>query len=501
MQGAFVPSSTIRSTGMENWFPFLPWAYIDAPSWARAEDVARPLMQIWRTASAEADAMLVSQAPAQTWQAHRDMRLRALLHDIAPRSTFYRSRLNFANPSQSPLEQLQRIEPVRKRELMRHFDEWVTDPAVSMAALREFLAGSHAPGEVFADRYVVWESSGTSGEPGLFVQDAQAMAVADALTAVRGPMSHNAWTIAAPGSRTALVAAIHGHFAAVAAFERARRLNPWFGAASRTFSFLQPLQTLVAQLNDYQPTVLAAYPSMAWVLAQQQNNGALRIAPRMVCTGGETLTPALRHTLATTWNADVVDSYGASECFNIAQQCRSGHLHLNADWVVLEAVDSQGHPVPHGEMGENCWLTHLANQVQPIIRYELGDRIRFVPEPCACGNALPVIEVQGRSADVLTLKDAQGQPVHLAPLALTTVLEEHAGVFDFCLRRTGAHALRLDLYHEAPSAHDTLAAQALHDYLRQQGLARTRIELHHHRGGGARGRAGKQHRVVATSTP
>jgi phenylacetate-CoA ligase len=32
---------------------------------------------------------------------------------------------------------------------------------------------------------VVWESSGTSGQPGIFVQDAQAMAVYDAMEAVR----------------------------------------------------------------------------------------------------------------------------------------------------------------------------------------------------------------------------------------------------------------------------------------------------------------------------
>ena len=42
-------------------------------------------------------------------------------------------------------------------------------------------------GKPFMDRYVVWESSGSSGEPAIFVQDAQAMAVYDALEALRRP--------------------------------------------------------------------------------------------------------------------------------------------------------------------------------------------------------------------------------------------------------------------------------------------------------------------------
>jgi phenylacetate-CoA ligase len=150
-------------------------------------------------------------------------------------------------------------------------------------------------------------------------------------------------------------------------------------------------------------------------------------------------------------------------------------------------------------MSDNCLLTNLANFAQPIVRYELGDRVRFAPEPCTCGSTLPVIEVQGRSADVLTLDDARGHPVHLAPLALTTVLEEQAGVFDFRLQRKSAHALRLDLYCDPHGTHQARAAAALHDYLRQQGLPRIRIELHHHRCSAQRGPSGKQQRVVATT--
>jgi phenylacetate-CoA ligase len=149
--------------------------------------------------------------------------------------------------------------------------------------------------------------------------------------------------------------------------------------------------------------------------------------------------------------------------------------------------------VKPGEFGATTLLTNLSNHVQPIIRYDLGDRVRFVPGVCSCGSALPVIEVQGRADDVLTLEDAPGHAVHLAPLALTTVLEDGAGVFDFQLAQRGPHALRLDVFGGASSKG---AADALRVFLREQGLGSTRVQCHSESRPAERGRSGKQRRVV-----
>ena len=76
---------------------------------------------------------------------------------------------------------------VRKAELMRSFDTWCCDPALRLEPLRRFVADPGNIGRPFLDRYTVWESSGSSGEPAVFVQDAAAMAVYDALEALRKP--------------------------------------------------------------------------------------------------------------------------------------------------------------------------------------------------------------------------------------------------------------------------------------------------------------------------
>lgn len=451
----------------------------------------------WRTAADYVDAAAIRFAPAEAWKTRRQVRLAGLLASAAECSPLYREILGPLGGADAPFSA---VPPMRKSVAMARFDDWVTDADIRLDALREFTRDPARIGRPFLGRYTVWESSGSSGEPALFVFDAAAMAVSDALEAARGPVSlASPWEglPAGPGGlRMGFVGAVDGHFASIVSLQRARRLNPWLDATLETFSFLQPIGELVAALNAAQPSILASYPSVAWVLAQEQLAGRLRLAVKAVWTGGETITPAQRELIGRAFGCPVRDSYGASECLTIASECRHGHMHLNADWVILEPVDAALRPVAPGQIGATTLLTNLANRVQPVIRYELGDRVRLVPGPCACGSSLPVIEVQGRQDDVLSLAGAQGQVVHLAPLALTTVLEEEGGVFDFELVQTGERSLDLALHgRDADRGHVEAACRALQRWLQAQGLAQVRLSGHCARGAAVRGRSCKQRRV------
>jgi phenylacetate-coenzyme A ligase PaaK-like adenylate-forming protein len=457
-----------------------------------------PVFDAWRTACAYADALTVSRAPASAWHSRRDERLGELLHDVAPRSRLVAERLWQVASGATAMQALQAMAPLRKAEAMRRFGDWVTDDELSLPALRAFAHERAQRGEPVLGRYMLWESSGSGGEPGLFLQDSAALAAGDAIEAARGPLSLSpkgalAWAL---GPRIALVGAVDGHFASVVSFERTRALNPWLQARSRSFSFLQPIARLVEQLQAFAPTVLATYPSMAWVLSQEQAAGRLSLSLEGLWTGGETLTHAVRRELGERFAVTVRDSYGASECLFIANECRCGHLHLNADWVILEPVDAAGRPVPEGEMGATTWLTNLANRVQPIIRWDLGDRMRFVPGPCACGGGLPRIEVQGRSGDVLTFDGRDGRAVHLSPLALTTVLEDEAGVFDFQLRQRGNQSLHLTLHAPCDAKAAARAGAALRGLLARSGVKVARVNVRRDARAAARGRSGKQPRVI-----
>ena len=156
-----------------------------------------------------------------------------------------------------------------------------------------------------------------------------------------------------------------------------------------------------------------------------------------VWTGGETLSPAMRRRVQQGFGCRVANRYGASEFLAIASECDRGRMHLNSDWVILEPVDDRRRVLPPGERGTTTLLTNLANHVQPLIRYDLGDRVTLHAEACECGSHLPLIEVEGRCDDTLRVGLPGAPAVHVLPLAVSTVLEDDAGLFDFQLVQQG----------------------------------------------------------------
>ncbi len=447
----------------------------------------------WRTTAAALDVLAVSHGtPALLAQRQRE-RLAVLLH-AAQAAPFWRECLRGHRPDDG----LAGLPPVSKAELMAQFDRWSGDAAIRRDRVQAFAADPANIGQPFAGRFIVWESSGSSGEPGLFVQDGAAMAVYDALEGLRRPPLQPLRRWLDPcclAERIAFVGATSGHFASTVTLRRLERLQPGFAQRACAHDFLQPLPSLVAALNAQSPSVLATYPSAALLLAGEARAGRLRVTLAEVWTGGETLGPAARAEIQA-FGCPLANSYGASEFLALASECAHGALHLNADWVLLEPVDAAGRPVPPGSCGEKVWLTNLANHVQPLIRYELGDRVTLQAEPCACGSPLPVISVQGRSDDVLELRGARGERVRLLPLALTTILEEHGRVFDFQLVQTGAAALRLDLGAVHDAAATAAAREALRAWLGAQGLAAVRVSTRRVETWRS-SRSGKRRRVVA----
>jgi phenylacetate-CoA ligase len=449
----------------------------------------------WQTGLAAIDVLAVS-AGGQGMLAERQQARLAALLAAANASPVYRERL----AGQRGEGSLEGVAPIGKRELMQRFEDWVIDPKLRLDALQAFVADPAHIGEAFDGRFVVWESSGSSGVPGLFVQDARAMAVYDALEGLRrAPLNplrrwFDPWCL---GERIAFVGATTGHFASTVSMQRLRRLQPGLASRLQGFDFLQPLPELVEQLHRHAPTVLATYPSAALLLAEEARAGRLRLSLAEVWTGGESLSAAMRAEIEAAFGCPAANSYGASEFLAIAVPCRLGVLHLNADWVMLEPVDERGRAVPAGVCGTTTWLTNLANHVQPLIRYDIGDRVTLHAQPCACGSPLPALDVLGRTDDMLCLLDARGHRILLPPLALVSVLEE-AGVLDFQLVQTGERRLSLAIGTSHADADARRARLALREHLARQGLAGVRLDLR--RGAAAQvGRSGKQQRVVAES--
>ena len=348
------------------------------------------------------------------------------------------------------VDDVRQLPPVRKPDLVQYFDDWVTDPQVTRAGVEAFAADKSLIGHQYLGRYFVCTTSGTTGVPTLLVHDAGMLALSSAIELARGVpawgLTLGEWArFAQMQGRVAAVFVTGGHFQGVASMKRRHLENPHREKTARMFSALAPLREIVDGLNDYQPAVLAAYPSSLALLAAEQEEGRLRIQPVLVFPTGETLTPHVREQIESAFRARVRQSYGASEMPIIAYDCGKGGLHVNADWVIFEPVDEEFRAVLPGQASRKVLVTNLANRVQPFIRYEMGDIVTVNPDPCACGGPLPSISVEGRNDDILRFTNPDGQRVPIMPMALWSVIEDTPGAYRFQAIQTSPERLKVRL--------------------------------------------------------
>ena len=297
------------------------------------------------------------------------------------------------------------LPPVGKRELMANFDDWVTDPHITLAGLKQDLLGDTAHvGGFYRGQYLVMTTSGSTGEPAVLVHDRNSLQVANLLAPIRARRTlltaAEARAFLRRGLRAAALIADGDHFAGVVLTETARRRSPQIARRVRVFSVLRPLPELVAELNAFQPTVLYGYPSAMVQLAAEQKSGRLRIQPVLAAASGEALADDGATAIEAALGCRATVRYLASEAPALTCRCPQGQFHVNADWYIVEPVDENFRPVPAGELSHTVLVTNLANRVQPLIRYNLGDRVQLATSPCACGSPFPAIRVEGRSGDV-----------------------------------------------------------------------------------------------------
>jgi phenylacetate-coenzyme A ligase PaaK-like adenylate-forming protein len=409
----------------------------------------------------------------------QESRLAELLASTRTRSRLYR-RLYQGVPAEGV--HLRDLPPVTKPALMADFDDWVTDPGLTRDGLEAFVADPTMLGVPYRGGYFVCTSSGTCGHPGLFVYDREAITVLRAMVITRIDLgwltTAELMHVAARGFRWAAVVGTGSHFAGAGWVELERRRSRWRARAFRLFSVQRPLADLAAALQAFDPAILTGYPSALRLLAEEQAAGRLRLRPVLVETAGETTSADARTGMAEAFVCTVHDVYAASECQWLAFGCSAGWLHVNSDWVILEPVDEALRPTPAGEPSHTVLVTNLANHVQPIIRYDLGDSVIARDAPCPCGNPLPAIRVAGRCDDVLHLTGSDGSAVTVLPLAITAVVEETLAVRRSQLIQTGPDTIRLRLETKPDADVDRTWLEVttkLHGYLVAQGLGNVSV--------------------------
>lgn len=326
-----------------------------------------------------------------------------------------------------------------KRLLVDGYDDLVTDRAVRLADVRNHLESSRAE-PLYRGRYQVCATSGTSGQPGIFLYDPNewawvlaSYARANRLAGVSAGLLH--------GLRIAMVGSSRRWHQSSAVAESLD--SKWF--PSLRLSATDPVADICRELTAWKPQLLITYAAISGILAEEQLAGRLDIVPSAVMCVAETLTAATRAKVREAWGAEPFENYASTEAACIAAECRRHTgLHLFDDFLVTEVVDEDNRPVPPGTMGAKVLVSVPFSRTLPLIRYELDDAAMLTDGDCGCG--LPfrrLARIGGRIAETLRIPRPDGTTAVLHP----THFEDVIGLSDVrrwqVLHRTDGLRVRL----------------------------------------------------------
>lgn len=152
----------------------------------------------------------------------------------------------------------------------------------------------------------------------------------------------------------------------------------------------------IRRLNLYQPSILAAPPSVLKILAMAIKSNELKIKPIKVISIAEVLEPIDQLFIGEQFQQTIHQVYQCTEGF-LDVSCSQGIIHLNEDLVVIqkEYIDDRRFiPV----------ITDFCRTTQPIIRYRLNDILVESSKPCSCGSIFTALEkIEGRCDDIFYL--------------------------------------------------------------------------------------------------
>lgn len=339
------------------------------------------------------------------------------------------------------------LPPINKSTMMDNFDRFVTDPRLKLSELQAYI-NQLTRDEYYLGEYRVISTSGSSGMKGVFAANRKEWSTALAGFLRCGsfmgvtPRIPNRWKMTTIGADSPMHVTYRMSVSSDVGLMKTQRL-----------ASTSSIRDLVEALNAFQPECLAAYPSIASLLAEEQLEGRLNIHPQVVSTLAEVRTEEMEHKIQEGWGVMPFNNYGMTEAGIVFGTDCSFHkgIHVFEDLFIVEVMDDQNNAVSDGSPGYKLLITNLFNFTQPLIRYEVSDMLTMSTELCPCGRPFRLIAaLEGRSDDIIHLRDVEGQdlPVHpihfhstmghLQEIKQYLVVHEEDGIYISAVLRQGA---------------------------------------------------------------
>lgn len=365
---------------------------------------------------------------------------------------------------------LEELPPTNKIEMMKNFDSWITDSNISMHKIEEFTSNIDNVGRMIDCKYLIFKTSGSTGNPAVVLYDKQNIDVASAVAAFRTfARKEDFKAFMKNGKRTAGVFANYGFYLACG-MSRYLQLQMPSKKNKITVDVNASEEQIIKELNEFNPSMLSGYPSNLALLSSFEE---LTIKPNIVITGGELLTDEIRKKLTDKFNCYVQTHYSCTEAGEVACECSEKHLHINEDWVIIEPVDKDNNHVGYGVRSDKLLITNLSNYIQPFIRYELTDRIIVHNEKCKCGKNSCWLEIEGRTDDILEFENG----ILIAPMSFYKILEEIKEIVRFQLIQRSYQKLELRLVAEEKKVAFDKAKKELQEFLNSKNVSDVEIFL------------------------
>jgi phenylacetate-coenzyme A ligase PaaK-like adenylate-forming protein/acyl-CoA reductase-like NAD-dependent aldehyde dehydrogenase len=169
------------------------------------------------------------------------------------------------------------------------------------------------------------------------------------------------------------------------------------------------IESIVQNLITFNANALISIPSVLLSVAEYVETHNIDLKIKKISSGGEHLFKESRAYLKKVLGVEVIAStgYTTNDTGAIGYQCKHQtgtnlhHVHEDLHYVEILDVETN-EPVAPGEVGKVV-VTNLQRTLMPTIRYEVGDLCRWVESECACGRKTRILELLGRSDDIVII--------------------------------------------------------------------------------------------------
>lgn len=339
-------------------------------------------------------------------------KLNRILLSARDGSPFYRERLADIKLPFTSLKEIEQI-PILSKNDIRQFGEEIKNKNIE------------------PKRFVASRTGGSTGEPMHYFWDKRGM------DWNRGSVYRaGEWGDTALGENTVQMSGSHFDYS------QAQKLSSQLILWAQRYKDLSvatltddKIRHYLDEIEKFKPTSIWGYASglshvSRWVVKHNAYEKLRSV--KAVMTSSETLSPEMREVINQAFQGEkVFDQYGSRELYMGSECSAHDGYHIHSEVILHELLDSNNEPVKPGEMGRVV-LTDLTNEAFPFVRYENGDMATETDyAPCSCGVTLPKIaKVNGRIADMITLKSAV-----LTPPNFATLMSDFKGIKHYQIRQ------------------------------------------------------------------